>query len=75
MSSRLALRPPLLASKAFSQSFSSWRRLRDSSGKSDLGGLLEACTGIFAVRFGSCTGQILKTFFVNWFRSRLKAYK
>lgn len=52
MSSRLAPRPPLLASKAFSQSFSSWRRLRDSSGGSELRGLLEACMGIFAVRFG-----------------------
>ena len=67
MSSRLALRPPLLASKAFSQSFSSWRSFRDSSGESDLRGLLEACMGIFAVRFSSYTGQM--TFFVHWFRS------
>lgn len=57
MSSRLALRPPLLASKAFSQSFSSWRRIRDSSGDSDLRVLLKACIDIFAVRFGSYTGR------------------
>lgn len=52
MSSRLALRPPLLASKAFSQSLSSWRIIWDSSGDSDWIVWLKSCMDIFAGRFG-----------------------
>lgn len=57
MSSRPALRPPLLNSKAFSQSLSSWRRIWNSSGESGLTILLEGCMDIFAGRFGRCNGR------------------